>query len=124
MVPCRRPRTRLTVKDPMRTDVVKPVGIVTTHPIQYQVPLFRYLSERGLPLRVFYLSDQGLKERHDVGFGREIAWDIDLLGGYEHKFLANLRSNGRAEDFFGLVNPALLREISSQALSAVVVHGY
>ena len=37
------------------------LGIVVTHPIQYQVPLFRYLAARSSvePL-VFFLSEHGL----------------------------------------------------------------
>ena len=33
------------------------------------------------------MSALGLKRRFDPGFGRELAWDIDLLGGYDHEFV-------------------------------------
>lgn len=57
--------------------------ILTTHTIQYQVPIWKALAARGkVPFKVLYMSDQGLKERFAPGFGRTIAWDIDLLGGY------------------------------------------
>ena len=72
---------RLLRKQPM-------LGILTSHPIQYQVPVWQALAERGnVPCRVFFLNDQGLRHQHDVGFGRSFAWDIDLCGGYDHEFL-------------------------------------
>ena len=40
-----------------------------------------------MPFRVFYMSDMGLQHRFDPGFGRAIAWDIDLLTGYDHEFI-------------------------------------
>lgn len=64
------------------------LAILTTHPIQYQTSIWRELAARGdVPFKVFYMSDQGLKARFDPGFGREVAWDIDLLDGYPHEFL-------------------------------------
>ena len=36
------------------------LAVLTTHPIQYQVPLWKALSARGkVPFRVFYMSDLG-----------------------------------------------------------------
>ncbi len=103
---------------------MKPLAIVATHPIQYQAPLFRYLTANGIPLHVFYLNDQGLRESHDVGFGRTLAWDIPLLDGYEYSFLSNLHSRPRAETFMGLVNLGVLKHISARRFSAVLIQGY
>jgi glycosyltransferase involved in cell wall biosynthesis len=64
------------------------LAILTTHPIQYQVPVWKGLAARGkIPFKVFYLSDQGLKARFDPGFDKSFSWDIDLLGNYECEFL-------------------------------------
>lgn len=64
------------------------LGILTTHPIQYQVPIWKLLAARGrVPVRVYFMSDQGLAVRPDPEFGREFAWDIDLCGGYDHEFV-------------------------------------
>ena len=76
------------------------LAILSTHPIQYQVPIWRGLAARGdVPMTVFYLSDQGLKARFDPGFGRDVAWDIDLLAGYPHEFLDVVV--GARQDAFG-----------------------
>ncbi|MBI3015273.1 MAG: glycosyltransferase family 4 protein [Candidatus Tectomicrobia bacterium] len=64
------------------------LAILTTHPIQYQVPLWKELARRGeVPFEVWYLSDQGYQESFDQGFGRAFSWDIDMLGGYSYRFL-------------------------------------
>jgi glycosyltransferase involved in cell wall biosynthesis len=62
--------------------------IVTTHPIQYQVPLWQSLARDGrVPFEVWFLTRHGLDESHDEGFGKAFAWDINLLSGYPHRFL-------------------------------------
>lgn len=103
---------------------MKPIAIVATHPIQYQGPLYRYLSAHGLPIRVFFLSDHGLTERVDVEFGRLVAWDIPLVDGYPHEFLPNLRHVSAAHNFLRLVNPSVVTRLLSKDFSAVLVHGY
>jgi glycosyltransferase involved in cell wall biosynthesis len=63
------------------------LGIVTTHPIQYQVPLFRELDTRsGLHSTVFYgrIPD---RERQGKGFDVSFEWDLPLLEGYEWRVL-------------------------------------
>lgn len=64
------------------------LAVLTTHPIQYQVPIWKLITARGrVPFKVYYLSDHGHALRHDPGFGQSISWDIDLLGGYDHSFV-------------------------------------
>lgn len=90
------------------------LGILDDHPIQYHAPLYRRLSQRGrVELEVLFLTDQGCTVGLDPAFGVRLAWDIDLLSGYEHRFLA-----GRW--------PAVVRDLSRWITDhdAVVVHGY
>jgi glycosyltransferase involved in cell wall biosynthesis len=62
--------------------------IITTHPIQYQAPLWQSLARDGrVPFEVWFLTRHGLEESHDEGFGKSFAWDINLLSGYPHRFL-------------------------------------
>jgi glycosyltransferase involved in cell wall biosynthesis len=57
--------------------------IVTTHPIQYQVPLWRALAMDGrVPFQVWYLTHHSVTVSHDTEFGQAFAWDIDMLSGY------------------------------------------
>jgi glycosyltransferase involved in cell wall biosynthesis len=64
------------------------LAILTTHPIQYQVPLWQELAKEGsVPFEVWYLTDHGTKVSYDVQFGKSFAWDIDTLSGYPYRFL-------------------------------------
>jgi glycosyltransferase involved in cell wall biosynthesis len=78
------------------------LAILSTHPIQYQVPIWKRLSRnRRVDFKVFYLSRQGLLDRKDPGFGETFAWDIDLLDGYPHEFL-DVKEGSRQDAFFWL----------------------
>ena len=64
------------------------LAILTTHPIQYQVPIWRALAKDGrVPFEVWYFTDHGTRPNWDPEFGRSFAWDIDTLGGYPYRFL-------------------------------------
>jgi glycosyltransferase involved in cell wall biosynthesis len=59
------------------------LGVLATHPIQYQAPLYQELSRRGVvDLEVAFLSNRGAQPYHDPGFGVKVAWNVDLLAGY------------------------------------------
>lgn len=62
--------------------------ILSTHPIQYQVPLWQALARDGrVPFEVWYLCDHGTRVSHDQEFGTQFAWDLDMLAGYPYQFL-------------------------------------
>src|SRR3954451_8994846 len=64
------------------------LAIVATHPIQYHVPLWQMLARDGqVPFEVWYLSRHASVESRDREFGKNFKWDIDMLGGYPHRFL-------------------------------------
>lgn len=64
------------------------LAILTTHPIQYQVPLWQALAKDGsVPFEVWYLSDHGTRKSLDAEFGESFAWDLDMLKGYPYRFL-------------------------------------
>lgn len=60
------------------------LAIVSTHPIQYDVPIFRLLAKQSdLRVKVYYdhIPDAETQGRD---FGRPFQWDIDLLSGYDY----------------------------------------
>jgi glycosyltransferase involved in cell wall biosynthesis len=62
--------------------------IITTHPIQYQAPLWRALAEDGrVPFEVWFLTHHAVSASPDLEFGRTFAWDLDMLGGYPNRTL-------------------------------------
>lgn len=101
------------------------LAILTSHPIQYQAPLFRALAARNdVTLKVFFCWDFGIKETIDPGFGRSFAWDIPLLEGYEHELIPNLAKDPGTNHFFGLLNPLAPARIRAFRPDALVIHGY
>jgi glycosyltransferase involved in cell wall biosynthesis len=95
------------------------LGVLDFNPIQYHTPLYQRLAERGnLELDVLFLSDYGYRISVDPGFGVPVAWNIDLLSGYSHRFLTPAEHPG------GILRKAraLTRWIRSQDI--IVVHGY
>lgn len=66
------------------------LAVITSHPIQYQTPLWRQLSGvHGLNMEVFYASLQGSEAYYDVGFDRTVQWDVPLLDGYSWRQVVN-----------------------------------
>lgn len=101
------------------------LAIVTTHPIQYYAPWFRFLAEvAGLDLKVFYLWDGGAHDRHDAGFDQTVRWDVPLLDGYEHEFVPNESKHPGADHFSGLRNGSLRRRLTDFRPDAALVIGY
>jgi glycosyltransferase involved in cell wall biosynthesis len=64
------------------------LAILTTHPIQYQVPLWQALAKDGrVPFEVWFMTDHGTRASLDKEFGKAFAWDIETLSGYPYRFL-------------------------------------
>jgi glycosyltransferase involved in cell wall biosynthesis len=64
------------------------LAILTTHPIQYQVPLWQALAKDGrVPFEVWYLTDHGRTPSLDREFGKTFSWDIETLAGYPYRFV-------------------------------------
>jgi glycosyltransferase involved in cell wall biosynthesis len=62
--------------------------ILTTHPIQYQVPLWQALARDGrVSFEVWYLTDHAVRPTRDREFDATFAWDLDLLSGYPYRFV-------------------------------------
>lgn len=100
------------------------LAFLTTHPIQYQAPLFRALAGRpGVDLTVLFCHDHGVKPTYDEGYGRAIQYDVPLLGGYRHRFLPNVAPRPGLS-FYGLVNPEILSIVRRNDFDAIIVHGY
>lgn len=60
------------------------LAILSTHPIQYNAPLFRLLhSFEKIHVHVFY-SKTWAQVKYDPDFQRDIEWDVPLIGGYPH----------------------------------------
>jgi glycosyltransferase involved in cell wall biosynthesis len=94
------------------------LGVLATHPIQYQAPLYQELVRRDVvELNVAFLSSAGASPIRDSAFGVPITWDIDLLGGYPSTMLGRRPLAGK---------PAWLVSASRwlRQQDIVVLHGH
>ena len=105
---------------------MKKLAIVSSHPIQYNAPLFRLLANNPqIDLHVFYTWEQALGDtKYDPGFGRNITWDIPLLEGYAYTSVKNIAADPGTHHFKGLVNPGLIRQITAWKPDAILVFGW
>ncbi len=100
------------------------VGILTTHPIQYQVPWFRALAAQpGLELEVFYCMLPDAQQQGD-GFGVAFQWDVPLLGGYRHRVLDNCSAHPSVTTFRGCDTPGIARIVREEPWDAFIVNGW
>lgn len=100
------------------------LGILTTHPIQYQVPWFRALAARPeLDLEVLYcmLPDA---EQQGSGFGVRFQWDVPLLDGYRYRVLDNVASHPSVTTFWGCNTPGIRNVVRDEPWDAFIVNGW
>lgn len=69
------------------------IKYILTHPVQYQVPLIRYLNKNKINITVLFRSNLNTKKHFDEGFKKKIKWKTDLLNGYKYRFLNYLGTN-------------------------------
>jgi len=101
------------------------LAYVTTHPIQYQAPLFRQLAALdGVAFKVFFASAIGLESYVDTGFNRDVKWDVPLVDGYDHELVPSAVAKPAVERFLGLVNPRMPGRVLAWQPDVVIVHGY
>jgi glycosyltransferase involved in cell wall biosynthesis len=97
------------------------IKYILTHPIQYQSPLIKYLTKKGIKITVLYRSDFSTKEYFDTQFKKKIKWDIDLLKGYNYKFLNYIGSN-KVTTFLPLTTD-FYKNIFTDTTKIIWIHG-
>jgi len=119
------------------------LAFIVSHPIQYYVPIYRDLAKRArnqetgdtrqetaaddaaevTALKVFYTwRDAG--PARDVKFGKEFAWDIPLMEGYDFEVVPNTSSEPGTHHRKGLINPELVERVKAWKPDAVHITGY
>lgn len=105
---------------------LKRLAIVTSHPIQYNAPMFKLLASRKkVQPKIFYTwGESVLKDKFDPGFGKSIQWDIPLLEGYDFQFLKNIAVQPGTSHFNGIDNPDIITAINKFQPDAILVYGW
>jgi glycosyltransferase involved in cell wall biosynthesis len=101
------------------------LAILTTHPIQYQVPLWQALARDGrVPFEVWYLTDHGTRRSMDREFGQIFAWDIDTLSGYTHYFL-DVEQGATPSSFWKCrLRERLRHRLRASSVNAIWIQGW
>jgi glycosyltransferase involved in cell wall biosynthesis len=100
------------------------VAVVSTHPIQNQVPWIRGLASiPGWSVRAIFgvIPDAAAQ---GTGFGIPFTWDVDLLSGYELSIVRNRARHPDTSRFFGLDGPEIDAALGAFAPDAVIVCGW
>jgi len=101
------------------------LAIFTSHPIQYQAPLFRALAaSRDLDPTVYFGSRHGMDVSLDTGFGQAFRWDVPLLDGYAHEFLPNVATHPDVSRFAGVQVADAGRHLASGEYDALLLLGW
>jgi glycosyltransferase involved in cell wall biosynthesis len=101
------------------------LAIVTTHPIQYQVPVWQALARDGrVPFEVWYLTDFGVQPDLDREFGKTFQWDIDTLSGYPYRFLKSGDRASPARFWHCRLHERLRDRLSASGAKAIWIQGW
>lgn len=99
------------------------IGILASHPVQYQAPWFRGLANAA-DLEVFFAHRQTSTEQGKAGFGVPFDWDVDLLSGYSHRFLKNVSKNPSVSRHSGCDTPEIGSIIRDGKFDTFIVCGW
>jgi glycosyltransferase involved in cell wall biosynthesis len=102
---------------------VRRVALVASHPIQYQAPYFRALSE-ACDLTVWFCHQQTPEEQARAGFGQAFEWDVPLLEGYRYEWLENVSPRPGVGRFGGCDTPELRKKLDAGSFDACIVSGW
>jgi hypothetical protein len=95
------------------------IKYLVTHPIQYQVPLIRYLSKK-IKIKVAYRSNISTKQYHDKDFNKKVIMQKNLLNGYDYHLLKFIGPN-KVSKFFPLTIE--FKNIFSDNNKIIWIHG-
>lgn len=100
------------------------LAFLTTHPIQYQVPVFRHLAaEPKVEFQALFCTIPTAAQQ-GAEFGVEFEWDIPLLEGYDYHVLENVSKTPGLMHFNGCDTPGVANYLREQAFDAVVINGW
>jgi glycosyltransferase involved in cell wall biosynthesis len=102
----------------------RPLVVIESHPVQYHAPVYRLVEEaHGIPVTVIYGSDFSIAGYHDREFNTSFAWDMDLTGGSDVRFLSKAKEGG-ANSYEETSSRGLAGMLASTNGSAVLLTGY
>ena len=95
--------------------VMKRLAILSTHPIQYNAPLYRLLAADPQTEVMVFFSKATQATRFDQDFGQEVVWDIPLTTGYSYVTIPSDTKPGVQD---------LVTKIETWKPDAILVYGW
>ncbi len=110
---------------PAVTACAPALAILTSHPIQYQAPLWQALAKAAeVPFEVWFLTNHGVSGSLDQQFGQAFAWDLNLLEGYPSRYL-EVNPNWSMRSYRGVqLIESLEHRLRQQQIQALWVEGW
>ncbi len=100
------------------------LAVIVSHPIQHFAPWHRETAKLDqIDLKVFFCCKWGLESYHDPEFGIPVEWDIPLVDGYRHEFLAIAEPPSRLT-FWTVDNPSIVEALEAYNPDVIKVFGY
>lgn len=102
------------------------LAVFQSHPTQNFAPLWREIAQSPeVALSVFYYSRANVMPRFDPNYGQTMTYDVDLLSGYEHRFLPR-RWPWRDPTLVSgwALNAGVAQAVAEQPWDAALVFGY
>jgi len=96
------------------------IKYILSHPIQYQVPLIRFLNNK-IKIKVSYRLNTVTKKYFDREFNKKIILDKNLLSGYNYDFLKYYGPN-KLSSIFPITNDFIKKNLLDET-KIVWVHG-
>ena len=100
------------------------VAFVTSHPIQYQIPVFRCLAAREDMDFIVLFAMLPDAASQGAGFGVAFKWDLPLLEGYNYRALQNVSRSPGVTHFQGCDTPEIQLVLKELQIDVVVVNGW
>lgn len=98
---------------------------LATHPIQYQAPLLRAITQcPDIDLTALFFSDFSTRSFVDPGFDCAIEWDTPLLDGYRHEFLPGTGAKIQRIQTFQPKVGGLANRLNKRNFDVVLVQGW
>lgn len=101
------------------------VAWISTHPIQYQIPLYKKLSQcEEIDFTVIYYNDFTARSFKDEEFGIKIKWDTSMLEGYKYIILKNLNNHINKISFWSPIIWGVFSLITKKQFDTIVIQGW
>jgi glycosyltransferase involved in cell wall biosynthesis len=96
---------------------------LASHPIQYHAPLFRALHAR-CRFEAWFAHRQDAQGQAAAGYGTPFEWDVDVLSGFDSRFLDNVARVPSVQRFGGCDVPGVGEALAAARPDALVVGGW